>query len=148
MSFPIIPLRTIIVSEELQEIKHLSSLISNRPELSVEAEFSFVMHGIDYLLENSVDLLFIDLQIPFADCLAFLHFLKESKSECPVVVFLTKPRPEAVDFVVNAGFDYLTKPVESRQLNILIDKFKRYRKDSDFREKIKIMLEEVNFEFK
>lgn len=148
MNPPNIPSRTIIVSEEIQVIKCLSSLLSDRPELTVEAEFSFPKHGIDYLLDNVIDLVFLDIQLSALDCLTFLHFLKESRSECPVVVFLTKSRHEAIDFIVNAGFEYLIKPIEKRKLDILIDNFKIHRKDRNFRDKIEILLEEVNYEYK
>jgi two-component SAPR family response regulator len=145
MNTPKKPFKAITVSEEIKEIEHLASLLSANPEIKVEAEFTFLNHGIDYLMKNTVDLLFLDIQFSDINCLSFLHFLLGIKSQQPpVVVFLTNSKDETIEFFVNGGFEYLLKPVSKSQLDLFIENFIMQRKDFDFRDKMKNILEKMN----
>ena len=98
----------IIIDDELTSRAIVSTLCENSTELKVVAEFPNAVEGLKYLNQNEVDVIFLDIHMPFLTGIDFIQTLKNP----PRVVFTTSDTDFAIEaysyeFIV----DYLVKPI-------------------------------------
>ncbi len=99
-------LRCVIIDDEPIARKGLKEYINDVEFLQLAGEFENPMKAMDLLLLQSVDLIFLDIQMPKITGLEFLRSLNNP----PAVIFTTAYPQYAVDgFELNA-VDYLLKP--------------------------------------
>jgi two-component system LytT family response regulator len=107
-------LKAIIADDEALAREGMRLLLKEDLEIEVVAECSNGRETIAALKENSVDLLFLDIQMPAMDGFEVIeHF---HNSPMPVVVFVTAHNEYAVKAFEVEALDYLTKPVETDRL--------------------------------
>lgn len=115
-------LTCIIVDDEYLAIKILEDYISQTNNLMLMRTFKYPKDAIEYLQKNSVDLLFLDIQMPEIDGFSLL-----SKLVHPPMVIFTTARP---DFAVKAYeldvLDYLLKPISVARFNKSVEKAIEY----------------------
>ena len=80
---------------------------------------------IDLVKNNKYDIIFLDHMMPELDGVATMKILKDSGYVIPPVIALTANSYSGLrEFYINAGFsDYLSKPINFRELNKLINKY-------------------------
>jgi two-component SAPR family response regulator len=117
-----IPLRAIIISDDKREIDHITSVASSLGIITVETSFSDASQGLLYCRENYLDILFFDMEISSYECFNFLASLTQNNRPVPYLVFLTRNLPHNIEFIVNAGFEYLMKPAEKGAMSEILDK--------------------------
>lgn len=101
----------IAVDDEPLALRQIASYIEKTLFLNLSGQFENGMQAFEYLNENSVDLLFVDIQMPDLNGLE----LVQSLSHPPAIIFTTAYSEYAVDgFRVNA-VDYLLKPISYPQ---------------------------------
>lgn len=99
-------LRCIIIDDEPSSQNVLKKFIQKIPFLSLQNVCNNAMEAIDFLENNEVDLLFLDINMPHLSGLSFYKSLQNK----PLVIFTTAYAEYALDgFDVNAT-DYLLKP--------------------------------------
>jgi len=99
-------LTCIIIDDEPIARKGLREYIGDVAFLQLSGEFDNPLKAMDVLMNEKVDLIFLDIQMPKITGLAFLKTL----SNPPLVIFTTAYPQYAVDgFELNAA-DYLLKP--------------------------------------
>ncbi len=142
-----IPLRAIIISDDKREIDHITTIGSSLGIITIETSFLAPSQGLLYCKENYLDVLFFDMQISSYDCFNFLASLSQNNRPVPYPVFLTRNLPHNIEFIVNAGFDYLMKPVEKRCMVEILDKIcvTDTKNCCSTVEKIAALLDYVNF---
>jgi two-component SAPR family response regulator len=140
-----VPFRAIIISEDNREINHFKEVVSTIGSLTVESTFNSAVYSLNYINEHSVDIVVIDLQISSDTCFNLLSVMLRLKRPLPFLIFLTRRIPHNVDFIVNAGFDYLIKPTEKYCLIELVKKFSNNGRNFNTYEKIESLLQYVNF---
>lgn len=96
----------IIVDDEPLAIKVLQKYFEADHELHLLANFTNALQALDFLKKNAVDLLFLDINMPTLDGLAFLSLLEHP----PLVIFTTAYAEYAVKSYEFAAVDYLLKP--------------------------------------
>lgn len=97
----------LIVDDEPLARKIIREYLDQLPDFSTLAECQDALEAQQYLVNQKVDVLFLDIAMPR---LSGMQFLK-SLSDPPVVIFTTAYSEYAVEaFEVNA-FDYLVKPI-------------------------------------
>ncbi|MBQ4819583.1 LytTR family DNA-binding domain-containing protein [Aquimarina sp. MMG016] len=97
----------IIVDDEPLAHDVISDYIGRLDFLSEVGTFLDALSAIEYLHNNTVDLIFLDIQMPMLDGINFVKTL----SIPPKIIFTTAHRDYAVDgFELNA-VDYLIKPI-------------------------------------
>ena len=150
-------IRCIIVEDEPLAVKVLTDYISQVPFLSLEGKFKDAILALDYLRNNSVDLIFLDIHLPKLKGMAFLKTLNNP----PAVIVTTAYYQYAVEgFNLNVT-DYLLKPFEFERFLVAVRKVKSSqgekekpieRSDSkDFifltvqKKKVKILFSEIVF---
>lgn len=113
-------LKCIIVEDEPLAAKILSDYISQVPFLDLNGTFKDAILATDYLRENSVDLIFLDIHLPKLKGMAFLKTLIDP----PAVIITTAYHQYAVEgFELNVT-DYLLKPFEFERFLVAVNKVK------------------------
>ena len=113
-------LKCIIVEDEPLAAKVLSDYISQVPFLELNGTFKDAILATEYLRENSVDLIFLDIHLPKLKGMAFLKTLIDP----PAVIITTAYHQYAVEgFELNVT-DYLLKPFEFERFLVAVNKVK------------------------
>ena len=113
-------LKCIIVEDEPLAAKVLSDYISQVPFLELSGTFKDAILATEYLRENSVDLIFLDIHLPKLKGMAFLKTLIDP----PAVIITTAYHQYAVEgFELNVT-DYLLKPFEFERFLVAVNKVK------------------------
>jgi DNA-binding LytR/AlgR family response regulator len=97
----------IAVDDEPLALKLLADNISKVAYLKLVASCTDAFEAVKALEENSVDLIFIDIQMPGLTGLQFVSTLQNK----PLVIFITAYKQYALESYDLAVVDYLVKPV-------------------------------------
>ena len=108
----------IAIDDEPLALRQLGSYIEKLPYLSLLKSFSSAVKALEFLQSNSVDLMFVDINMPD---LSGMEFVK-SLAHPPKVIFTTAYREYAVEgFQVDAA-DYLVKPISFAAFSKSVEK--------------------------
>jgi len=97
----------IIVDDEPLARDVIKNYVSNTPFLELRESFENAWELQSYLSDHTVDLIFLDIQMPGLDGLTFMKSVKNP----PAVIFITAYRDYAVEAFDVSAVDYLLKPV-------------------------------------
>lgn len=110
----------IIVEDEPLAAKVLSEYIVQVPFLQLQGTFKDAILATEYLMDHTVDLIFLDIHLPKLKGMAFLKTLPHP----PAVIITTAYHQYAVEgFNLNVT-DYLLKPFEFERFLIAVNKVK------------------------
>jgi two-component system, LytTR family, response regulator len=113
-------LQCIIVEDEPLAAKVLSDYIAEVPFLELKGTFRDAIAATEYLQDNEVDLIFLDIHLPKLKGMAFLKTLTHP----PAVIITTAYHQYAVEgFNMNVT-DYLLKPFEFERFLVAVNKVK------------------------
>jgi DNA-binding LytR/AlgR family response regulator len=117
-----LPIRCIIIDDEPLARKGLKEYINDVDFLQPEAEFSNPLKAAKLLSEGTIQLIFLDIQMPRISGLEFFKTLQHA----PPVIFTTAYPQYALDgFELNA-LDYLVKPISFERFLKAAMKAKEY----------------------
>jgi len=117
-------IKAVIVDDEPKAIQSLSWELSNfRNDVDVIKTFSNPEEAILYLNANTLDCLFLDIQMPTMDGFQFLEKLSNKDF---AVVITTAYDEYAIKALKHEAIDYLLKPIDSDDLQETIEKIKKY----------------------
>lgn len=151
-------IRCIIVEDEPLAVKVLADYIQQVTFLQLQGTFKDAILASDYLHDNTVDLIFLDIHLPRLKGMAFLKTLLNP----PAVIITTAYHQYAVEgFDLNVT-DYLLKPFEFERFLVAVNKVKKQQAEKpqpvenplsarDFiflmvqKKKVKIMFSEIVF---
>ena len=146
-------IRCIIVEDEPLATKVLIDYIAQVPFLELKGNFKDAILATEYIRENAVDLIFLDIHLPKLKGMAFLKTLTDP----PSVIITTAYHQYAVEgFDLNVR-DYLLKPFEFERFLVAVNKVKAVQPDKnenhqkDFiflnvqKKKVKILFSEIIF---
>ena len=115
----------IIIEDEPLAVKVLSDYIDQVPFLELKGTFRDALLATDYLRENAVDLIFLDIHLPKLKGMAFLKTLTSP----PAVIVTTAYHQYAVEgFNMNVT-DYLLKPFDFERFLVAVTKVKTIQKE-------------------
>ena len=117
----ILMLRAMIVDDEAPARSELRFLLEQTGKIGLINEASSVRSAIEMLMENRVDVVFLDISMPGASGLQLAEALHRLKNP-PAVVFVTAYSDHAVEAFDVDAVDYLMKPVEEARLDQAIGK--------------------------
>jgi two-component system LytT family response regulator len=110
----------IIIEDEPLAVKVLTDYILQVPFLELRGSFKDAIIATDYLRENPVNLIFLDIHLPRLKGMAFLKTLMHP----PAVIITTAYHQYAVEgFELNVT-DYLLKPFEFERFLVAVNKVK------------------------
>lgn len=112
----------LIVDDEPIAVEIIETYINDLNELHVAGTSNNALEALEFLKDNPVDLLFLDIEMPRINGLQLLSALKNK----PEVILTTAYRYYAVESYEHEVLDYLLKPISFERFLKAIDKF--YRK--------------------
>ena len=123
-------INAIIVDDEPLALDVLETYIDKLPQVNLVARCNNALEANEALKGNSIDLMFLDIQMPQLTGIDFLKTLKNP----PLVIFTTAYANYAIEgFELNA-IDYLLKPISlerfMKAVNKAIEQVELQRKDS------------------
>jgi two-component system response regulator LytT len=108
----------IILDDEPFAHQVLEHYITQIPNLVLKAKFRNAVEAFEFLEKNTIDLLFLDIEMPLVNGLTFLNAVKNP----PVTIFTTAYKEYAFEgFELNA-VDYLLKPFSFERFQKAIHK--------------------------
>lgn len=113
----------IIVDDEPLAREGMLLLLQDVPDLNVIGCFSGAKKAREFMVENSVDLIFLDIQMPGINGLEFA----ESISENTLIIFTTAFSQYALKSYEVDAIDYLVKPIIKSRLDKSIKKAFAYK---------------------
>jgi DNA-binding LytR/AlgR family response regulator len=149
-------IKCIVIEDEPLAVKVLVDYISQVPFLALKGTFKDAILATEFLRDNTVDLMFLDIHLPKLKGMAFLKTL----TQAPAVIITTAYHQYAVEgFELNVS-DYLLKPFEFERFLVAVNKVKINRnlpesaesqviKDKDFifvnvqKKRVKILFSEI-----
>lgn len=118
-------IKCIIIEDEPLAVKILVDYISQVPFLILQKTFKNAIVASDWLGDNEVDLIFLDIHLPTLKGMAFLKTLQDP----PLVIITTAYYQYAVEgFNLNVT-DYLLKPIELERFLTAVNKIKKIKTD-------------------
>lgn len=102
----------VIIDDEPAAIDVLKFHLSNIPFVEVKNSFRDPLEALDYLQKNSIDLIFLDINMPKLSGVSFPKFLNKP----PLIIFTTAYSEYALKSYELNAVDYLLKPIEFDRL--------------------------------
>jgi DNA-binding LytR/AlgR family response regulator len=100
-------MRTLIIDDEKPAIELLSLFVEKTPFLQLELATTSVLDALQVINNNSIDLIFLDIEMPDINGIDFL----KSISNPPLVIFTTAYDQYAITGYELDIVDYLLKPI-------------------------------------
>ena len=111
-------MKCIIVDDEPIARKGMKRLVDSRHELELLANLNSAEAAEEFLAENDVDLIFLDIEMPEV---SGIEFARRIPRNC-LVVFTTAYSEYAIDSYDVEALDYLIKPIDPLRFNRAVDK--------------------------
>ena len=99
-------IKCIAIDDEPLALRQITNYIKRIASLELSATFSNAIEARDWLLDNNVDLIFVDINMPDLNGVDFVRSL----SSPPMVIFTTAYPEYAVEGFKLDAIDYLLKP--------------------------------------
>jgi len=116
----------LIVDDEPIARQIIETYCSHLPILNVVASCGNSFEAKDELQKHHVDILFLDINMPVLDGIAFLKTIKRP----PTIIFTTAYKEFAADAFDLSACDYLVKPFSLERFIVAVDKAIEKRQDS------------------
>ncbi len=115
-------MKCIIVDDEPIAREGLEVLINKFPELNLMGSFDSADSASDFIKYNSVDLIFLDIEMPGINGLEFARTIPKET----LVIFITAYSEYALDSYEVDALDYLVKPIEQARFKKAVEKATSY----------------------
>jgi DNA-binding LytR/AlgR family response regulator len=117
-------MKCIIVDDEPLAREEMQALIKDVSQLEIGGVFSNAPAAMDFLKENDVDLIFLDIEMPMVSGLEFAEQLPGKT----LTIFTTAYPQYALKSYELDAIDYLLKPIDKARLKKAITKAEAYGK--------------------
>ena len=111
-------LKCIIIEDQQPALRILKKYINDSPELSLFKAFTDALEAKEFLVENTVDLMFLDINLPQLSGLDFLKVFKKH----PLTILTTAYSDYALESYEYNVVDYLLKPFSFDRFRQAINK--------------------------
>lgn len=115
-------MRCIIIDDEPLARQGIEILVKQIPELILLGSFGDTDIATEFMLGNSVDLLFLDIQMPEVNGIEFAKKL----SDDTLIIFTTAYSNYALDSYEVDAIDYLVKPISIGRFKKAVEKAQSY----------------------
>lgn len=110
----------IIIEDEPLATEKLSTFVNRMPGLNLLKTFDNALLAMDYIASNSIDLIFLDIQM---EALTGIEFLESTQTNAQVIITTAYSDYALKGYELNVA-DYLLKPYAFRRFVQAIDKVK------------------------
>lgn len=138
-------LRAVIVDDEPKAIQGLSWELSTfENDIEIIETFTVAEKAIKFINDNSIDCLFLDIEMPTMDGFQLLEKLENKDF---AIIITTAYNEYAIKALKNQAIDYLLKPIDSDDLEETIGRVKQHYKKNNNTEKVEKILSSFNKKF-
>jgi DNA-binding NarL/FixJ family response regulator len=115
-------LRTIIIDDEKPSCERLKRLLASFPQINVIGSFTNSRQGLDSILKQKPDLLFLDIELE--KNISAFDLIKQLDKNIyrPHIILVTGFTQYSIKAIKNEVFDYLIKPVDIDELKASISR--------------------------
>ena len=124
-----------IVDDEVHARNYLREILGQFTELNIIAEFGNGIDLIDYCQNHTVDLIFLDIEMPGINGIQAASSLLELQAS-PFVIFTTAYEEYAISAFEVEAIGYVLKPYQKDDLEVAFERFKKMQ-GKDFSEQLK-----------
>lgn len=117
-------LKCIAIDDEPLALKLIERYVHQFPELQLVQTFEDAISGAEYLKLGSVDLLFIDINMPDITGIDLVRSLEKK----PIVIFITAYKNFAYEGFELEAIDYILKPIDAKRFAKAVEKAVDYYK--------------------
>ncbi len=136
-------MRCVIVDDEAPARAELRFFIENASRLDIVEEFDNALDALNYLGDNTVECLFLDIQMPNLDGIALTKVLNQMTSQ-PDIIFVTAHQEYAVEAFEVEAFDYVLKPYSEARIIKTLKRLEEHLNMDQTSDKITLWKEEKN----
>jgi two-component system LytT family response regulator len=140
---PIDSIKTIVIDDEAEACDVLSGLLKSHPEILLAGMADSVDKGLELILHEKPDLVFLDIQMPQKNGFELVSGLR-SLNLHPVIVFVTAYDEYAIRAFKVSAFDYLLKPVDPEILAATIRRYHADKTSHDFNSRVDHLLQHLH----
>lgn len=133
-------LKAILIDDEQLSLDTLSWQLNEFcPDIVVVKTFTNPLKAVNYLERNTIDLCFLDIDMPEMNGFEFLNQLKSKNFD---VIFVTAYSEYAIKAFKVSAFDYLLKPIDEEELVSTIRNYKETANNS-LNDQLNILVNEM-----
>lgn len=118
------PLKCIAIDDEPLALQLIKKYVSRIPALQLLHVFEDAISGAEFLGSNTVDILFVDINMPDITGIELVRSLAKK----PIVIFTTAYKNFAFEGFELEALDYLLKPIDFDRFTKAVDKAIDYYK--------------------
>lgn len=115
-------IRCVAIDDEPLALKMLEEYIKQTTFLELAEKFTHPVKAFNYLHENEIDLIFVDIQMPDLSGLEIVANLRYK----PMIIFTTAYSEYAIDGFKADAIDYLLKPIDYPDFLKAVNKAKEW----------------------
>jgi two-component system LytT family response regulator len=115
----------IIVEDDSLSAFALTKLLKNYESIVIEGEFETAESALQFLKDNPIDLIFLDVELPGINGFELLQSLEYK----PFVICISSKKEYAFDAFKYDVIDYLSKPIDAERLQKALDKVQSLQKN-------------------
>lgn len=120
-------LQTIIIDDEQNAVDNLKwELNKFKNEVVVQSTFIDPIKALHFLENSEIDAVFLDIEMPQMNGIDFLNYFPDRKF---AVIITSAYDKYAIDAIKHQCLDYLSKPVDSDDLGLVIKKIQKFKKE-------------------
>lgn len=119
----------ILVDDEYPSIEELSYFITNFSSIKIIGKFDDSIKALEYVQNHSVDVIFLDINMPRLDGMAFSRVINALPNK-PLFVFISAYSEYALEAFEVSAFDYILKPYSEKRITDMLGKLEKLEKCS------------------
>lgn len=116
-------MKAIIVDDDKKVAQVLADKLSQANDVTVIGLATDAATGLQMVLEQQPDILFLDVELPDMDGITFMQQMEKSDFWCYVVIFTAFQQYMLPAFREQA-FDYLLKPIDDENLKTILNRIR------------------------
>lgn len=117
-------MKAIIVEDEFPAREELKYFIKNFSSIEIISEFDNGIDVLKFIQENSLDVIFLDINIPYLDGILLAKTINKFKIK-PKIVFISAYKEHAVEAFELEAFDYILKPYSKERIVSMLNKLEK-----------------------
>jgi len=129
-----------IIDDDPVCIQNLQNSISHFPFLEIVGSVQSPLSGKDLIIQKRPDLLFLDVEMPQMTGIELINDICDQVNWSMQVIFYTAYEKYLLEALRSSAFDYLLKPYQSPDFNLIINRFQNQltfeKTKSNFRETV------------
>lgn len=119
-------MNAIIIDDDPVAIDSLRKKLASYPEISIIATATNGVEGLEAIIQQKPDILFLDIMLPDTSGIKILNSLNEMPEIPSYVVIYTAHNDYILPAFRNHACDCLLKPIDDSDLKIVMDRFRDY----------------------